>query len=134
MKHNGRVSRIFPAGTPVQGGLSAGPYHALRPRYVIEQIRRVTGEGWDFYFYRTQAGAEADLVLLTPGGKMACMEIKHANAPQLSRGFYQTLADLKPDFKYVIIPEGEGYRKADGIQVVNLLTFLQVEVGSMEQA
>lgn len=100
--------------------------------YVIEQIRRVAGEGWDFYFYRTQVGAEADLVLFTPEGKMACIEIKLSNASQLSRGFHQTLADLKPDFKYVVIPEGEGYRKADGIQVMNLLDFLKVELARIK--
>lgn len=102
--------------------------------YVIEQIRRVAGEGWEFYFYRTQVGAEADLVLFTPQGQMVCLEIKYSNAPQLSRGFYQTIEDLQPSFKYVLIPQGESYQKTQGITVCNLLDFLSEELPKLTEA
>lgn len=38
--------------------------------YVIEQIRRVVGNDWSFYYYRTHAGAEIDLLLGPASGKI----------------------------------------------------------------
>lgn len=96
--------------------------------YVIEQIRRATAGSWEYYFYRTQHGAEADLVLLDPAGKMYCIEIKFSTAPVLRKGFYQTLEDLKPDKAFVIIPEGASYPKENGVRVINLGDFLQQEL------
>jgi uncharacterized protein len=92
--------------------------------YVIEQTRRVVGNDWSFYFYRTAAGAEIDLFLLAPNGKKVAVEIKFSNAPTVSKGFYQSLADIKPDFAFIVIPDGESYPKAEGIWVCNLTDFL----------
>lgn len=55
--------------------------------YVIEQIRRAVDASWQFYFYRTIAGAETDLVLISPNGTMTCIEIKYATAPAIAKGF-----------------------------------------------
>ncbi|MBK7939220.1 MAG: ATP-binding protein [Lewinellaceae bacterium] len=55
--------------------------------YVIEQIIRVTQRKWEYYFYRTQHGAEADLVLVRPDGKIYCIEVKFSSAPVLGKGF-----------------------------------------------
>jgi len=96
--------------------------------YVIEQIMRVTNRKWEYYFYRTQNGAEADLVLVNPAGKMYCIEIKFSSAPVLSRGFYQSIEDLQPTYRYVIVPEGESYPKEGGVRVVNLHDFLNTEI------
>jgi len=92
--------------------------------YVIEQTRRVVGNDWSFYYYRTSAGAEIDLLLLAPNGKKVAVEIKFSNAPTVSKGFYQSIADIKPDFAFIVIPEGESYPKAEGIWVSNLTDFL----------
>lgn len=97
--------------------------------YVIEQIRRATQGNWEYYFYRTQHGAEADLVLIDPTGKMFCIEIKFSSAPVLSKGFYQSIKDLKPDKAFVIIPAGAAYPKENGVRVINLGDFLRNELG-----
>lgn len=96
--------------------------------YVIEQIRRVAGEAWQFYFYRTQTGAETDLVLISPAGKMTCIEIKYASAPSLSKGFYQSMDDLKPHYQYVIVPSGTPYFLNDKLKVCSLSHFLNQEL------
>ena len=98
--------------------------------YVIEQIMRVTQRKWAYYFYRTQHGAEADLVLINPKGKVFCIEIKFSAAPVLSKGFYYCIEALSPDYKYIIVPTGESYPKDHGIRVINLLDFLQNELNS----
>ncbi|MBV6442277.1 MAG: ATP-binding protein [Haliscomenobacteraceae bacterium CHB4] len=96
--------------------------------YVIEQVYRIAGKQCEYYFYRTSAGAEVDLLLLTPRSEKVCIEIKYANAPHISRGFYNSLDDLKPRLKYVITPDSETYRRSDGISIVNIHDFLTVEL------
>lgn len=99
--------------------------------YVIEQIIREAPEFSDFYFYRTHNGAEVDLVIISPKGKMACIEIKFSISPAISRGFYQSIEDLKPDFKYVITPAGELFKRDNGLLVCPLSAFLSEELGQL---
>lgn len=93
--------------------------------YVVEQIIRVTQGKWEYYFYRTQHGAESDLVLIDPNGDSYGVEIKFSSAPSISKGFYQSMEDLKPKHRFVIIPEGESYPKENGVRVINLSDFLK---------
>jgi uncharacterized protein len=97
--------------------------------YVIEQIIREAPAFSDFYYYRTQHGAEIDLLMITPKGKKVCLEIKFSVAPTLSRGFFEATEDVKADFKYIITPSGERYNKANGLVVCPLQVFLEQELG-----
>ena len=99
--------------------------------YVIEQIRRVAGESWQYYFYRTQAGAETDVVLISPNGKMTCIEIKYSLRPVLTKGFYQSVADLTPQYQYVIIPSGSSYFLNEQLKVCSLADFLNIELSTI---
>ena len=96
--------------------------------YVIEQIIREALEFSDFYYYRTQNGAEIDLLMVTPSGKLVCIEIKFSSAPAISKGFYQSVEDLQPDFKYIITPSGERFERADGLRICPLTVFLADEL------
>lgn len=96
--------------------------------YVIEQIIREAPEFSDFYFYRTQHGAEVDLLFITPKGKKVCIEIKFSTAPSISKGFYQSIADLKADAAYVIIPSGESFNRTDGLRISSLSQFLEKDL------
>lgn len=100
--------------------------------YVIEQIMREAPEFSDFYYYRTQNGAEVDLLMLTPKGKKVCIEIKFSVMPAISKGFYESRNDLQPDFSYVITPgSGEAFERSDGVRVCSLEAFLEVELGAL---
>lgn len=92
--------------------------------YVIEQVIRQVSDEWQFFFYRTHAGAECDLFGISPQGKRICIEIKRSNSPTVSKGFYESIKDLAADEIFVIIPSSESYTKNDGIRVMNLLDFL----------
>ncbi len=96
--------------------------------YVIEQIIREAPEFSDFYYYRTHQGAEVDLLMFTPKGKKVCIEIKFSVAPTISKGFYESIADLKPDFSYIITPSGERFEKKDGLCICPLSIFLEKEL------
>ncbi|MBL7797573.1 MAG: ATP-binding protein [Saprospiraceae bacterium] len=96
--------------------------------YVIEQIYRETSPDWQFYYYRTVAGAEADLVLISPHGTMTCIEIKYSTAPSVAKGFYQSVADLKPARRYVIVPSGDSWMLNADLNICSLETFLTEEL------
>lgn len=100
--------------------------------FVIEQIMREAPEFSSFYYYRTQNGAETDLLMFTQSGKKVSIEIKFSSAPAISKGFYASNADLKPDFTYVIVPSGEVLRRSDGLCICPLSTFLQEELPRMD--
>ena len=100
--------------------------------YVIEQIIREAPEFSDFYYYRTQNGAEIDLLIITPKGKKACIEIKFTVSPVISKGFYQSVDDLKPDYKYIITPGGECFDHSNGLRICPLAIFLETELPGLE--
>jgi uncharacterized protein len=93
--------------------------------YVIEQIRRAVGQDWQFFYYRTQVGAEIDLLLISPSGQKIGVEIKLTNAPTLSRGFYESRRDLALSQSYVVVPESEFYQKDENVWVTGLMNFLR---------
>lgn len=109
----------------LRGNLAVG---ASWEGYVIEQIIREALEFSDFYYYRTQNGAEIDLLMITPNGKLVAIEIKFSSAPNISKGFYQSVEDLQPDFKYIITPTGERFDRADGLRICPLGIFLEEEL------
>ncbi len=100
--------------------------------YVIEQIIREAPEFTDFYYYRTQHGAEVDLLLITPKGKKVCIEVKFSITPAISKGFHQSINDLKPHTSYVITPGGERYDRNDGLRICPLDVFLEQELPALE--
>ncbi|MBK9014508.1 MAG: ATP-binding protein [Saprospiraceae bacterium] len=92
--------------------------------YVIEQVRLATQFKFQYYYYRTQVGAETDLYLLSPKGKTWCVEIKVSNTPAISKGFFQCVEDLQPDVKCVVVPESRPIKRADGVEILSLPDFL----------
>ncbi|WP_205943080.1 ATP-binding protein [Pedobacter cryotolerans] len=93
--------------------------------YVIEQIYQLKNQHTDLFFYRTQAGAECDLVLVKGITPVACIEIKLSNSPVISKGFINCTEDLEPKFKYVITPQSDTYKTTNDVVVTNLRNFLE---------
>lgn len=92
--------------------------------FVVEQIRQLKPEHLDLYFYRTHQGAEADLVLVKGIKPVACIEIKLSNSPQVSKGFIQSITDLKTKNNFIIMPTGDNYNTKEKINICNLSEFL----------
>lgn len=97
-------------GHPVRGSSWEG--------YVIEQVLGALPR-WEASFFRTAAGAECDLVLQR-GRSRYCIECKASSAPEVTRGFWNALDDLKPKRAWVVAPVRERYALARGVQVVPL--------------
>jgi predicted AAA+ superfamily ATPase len=94
--------------------------------YVIEQICAALPASVYPYYYRTQDGAEMDLVLVKGIHPLACIEVKFNSAPSLSRGMTTAITDLKCKKNFIITPgTGDPWPIRRDIQVVNLIYFLQ---------
>lgn len=93
--------------------------------YAITQIKYAKPDRLDMYFYRTQAGAECDLIICRGHQVLACVEIKYSKSPNLSRGFYQSMEDLNTKNGFVITTEDTDYESTNEIKVVGLLIFIK---------
>jgi uncharacterized protein len=94
--------------------------------FVIRQIKTAIQGKLSCYFYRTQQGAECDLVLVSGEKPIVGIEIKFGSKPNISRGFYTSLDDLGTTENYVLIPEGSSYLIRPGVRVVSVTDFLVV--------
>jgi hypothetical protein len=92
--------------------------------YVIQQIYASKSESLDMYYYRTQNGAEVDLLLVKANLPVACIEIKLSGLPSLSRGFYNCINDLGTTQNFVITPNSDTYPYKNCL-ICNLEVFLK---------
>ena len=90
--------------------------------FVLEQCVNHFGKKFDYYFYRTQDGTEADLVLVKAGKPFAAIESKFSNAPALTAGTYNAIADLNTKYNFVITPreETETIAISKNLQLTNI--------------
>lgn len=86
----------------------------------IENLLAAAGPRAQASFYRTSHGAEIDLVLTWPSGKLWAIEIKRSLAPTLERGFHAAIADLTPERALVVYPGDEHYRVAPEVEAIGL--------------
>ncbi len=99
--------------------------------YVIEQIRQVVSEDIDLYYYRTQNGAESDLVLVRGQTPLACIEIKYTTAPKISKSLKIVSEDLQTTKNFIIIPNGEPYPLSKTVTVCGLQSFLTTVLSTL---
>lgn len=88
--------------------------------FVVENLLANADAMVQPYFYRSSGGAEIDLLLAWPEGRLWAIEIKRSLTPKLERGFHAACADLKPERRFVVYPGSERYRLAEDIEAVPL--------------
>lgn len=96
--------------------------------FVIENLLVNAPEGVQSFFYRSSGGAEVDLLMLWPSGKLWVIEIKRSLSPKVGRGFHSACADLAlqhPDIhKWVVYPGDESFALHADVRAVPLATLL----------
>ncbi len=90
----------------LHGHLSVG---ASWEGFVIEQIIRLIPSSWQYYFFRTNAGAEIDLLLLDKKNRLMAVEVKYSLSPKIARGFWIAYEDLACKKGFVVYPGDESY-------------------------
>jgi predicted AAA+ superfamily ATPase len=99
--------------------------------FVIENLLNVAASaGIQGYFYRTSGGAEIDLLLAHPDGRLWAVEIKRSLAPRPERGFHSACADLAPERCFLVYPGTETYPVGEGIEAIPLRALAQRLAGS----
>ena len=99
-------------GNPVIGNSWEG--------YVIEQIYAVLPESYTLNYYRTQQGAELDLVICKNLKPVIGIEIKFNSSPKFSVGNEISLKDLGLNKCFIVVPEVERYYLKDSIEVISV--------------
>ncbi len=108
-------------GHPVAGGSWEG--------FVIENLIAAAGDRRTPYFYRTEDGAEIDL-LLERGGKIEfAIEIKRSSAPSLSRGFHDASKVLKARESFLVHSGTESWPESGGVTAVGLVDLMRKLAG-----
>nr|CAA6829744.1 MAG: Mlr9349 protein [uncultured Thiotrichaceae bacterium] len=100
------------AGHPVVGNSWEG--------FVIENLIQAAPARTVPGFYRTQAGAEIDLLLELPGGELWAIEIKRSSVGKPAKGFYEACKDLKPAKQFVVYGGNDRYPLNDQVEVIGL--------------
>jgi uncharacterized protein len=99
--------------------------------YVISQIMYAKKSRTDLYYYRTQAGAECDLVLAHGHIVIACIEIKLSKAPVPTKGFFNSIADLKSKKNFIIGSAIQDYLTKEKVRVLDIHTFINKYLPSL---
>ncbi len=87
---------------------------------VIENLIEAAGERRTPYFFRSQDGAEIDLLLERGGQPEVAIEIKRSSAPRLDRGFSVACEDLGVRHRFVVYPGAEQFGLRYGAQAMGL--------------
>ena len=107
------------AGHPVAGASWEG--------FVVENLIAAAPVGTTASFYRSQAGAEIDLLLELPGQTAPwAVEVKLGLAPKLSRGFQSAKQDVQPAMSFVVYSGTERYPLATDVEAIGLTDLAQV--------
>jgi predicted AAA+ superfamily ATPase len=86
--------------------------------YVIDQIISILQDKYRYFFYRTQQGAEIDLVLLQGFKPKVSIEIKYSSAPKLTKGNRQAFKDINSPINLIVTPGDDEFPIEENIYVV----------------
>lgn len=88
--------------------------------YVIEQIAGNLPSWAELFYYRTQDGTEADLVIARGGVAEALVEIKFTTTPKLTKSLHIAKADLGTTRNFIICPVAAGYPLDTDVRVLGI--------------
>jgi uncharacterized protein len=77
--------------------------------FVIEQIAGICAGKSELFFYRTNAGAEIDLLVFDRKNKPVAIEVKYSLSPTVTKGFWNAFEDLACETGFVVYPGSESY-------------------------
>lgn len=93
--------------------------------FVIENLIAAAGERRTPYYYRTEDGAEIDLLFERGGKPEIAIEIKRSSAPTLSRGFHGARAVLKVKESYLVHGGTETWPESEGVTAIGLVDLMR---------
>ena len=92
--------------------------------FVIQQIIASLPSELEYFYYRTQDGAEVDFIITNGGAAMISCEIKFTNRPKLTKGNTTAIQDVDAKHNFVITPQADHYPIRENVWVCSLSWFL----------
>ena len=98
--------------------------------FCIENLIAAAPSGTEANFYRSSAGAEIDLLLKLPDGRLWAIEIRRTTAPKATRGFHVSAQELEAVERILVyaadreVPMREGQRAMSLASAVERLALL----------
>jgi hypothetical protein len=93
--------------------------------FVVENLIVAAGEKRTPYYYRTEDGAEVDLLFERGGTIEMAIEIKRSTAPVLSRGFHLACEVLKPKQIYLLHSGSDVWPYSPKITAITLVELMR---------
>jgi predicted AAA+ superfamily ATPase len=93
--------------------------------FVIDNLIAAAGDRRTPYYYRTEEGAEVDLLFERGGEVEMAIEIKRASAPQLTKGFRSARDVLRPRSSYVVHGGEETWPMEKGVTAISLVELMR---------
>lgn len=88
--------------------------------HVIESLLSVLPTDKRAFFYRTQAGAEIDLVIEHDYHTVWAIEIKRSLSPKVSRGFHSACEDIKPTRRLVVHAGDDRFPVSQNLEAISV--------------
>ncbi len=98
-------------GHPLMGGSWEG--------YILQEIAALAPARTELFFYRTQDGTEADLVIAPGGIPETLVEIKFTTTPKVTKSMTVAVGDLKTKRNFIVCPLEEGYPLSEDFTVLS---------------
>lgn len=108
-------------GHPVAGASWEG--------FVIENLISCLPTGATYWYYRTAAGAEVDLVIEHGPDNIYAIEIKRSQAPSISKGFHHGCEDIGATKRYVVYSGNERYALSKDVTAMPLHAMMETLTG-----
>jgi uncharacterized protein len=86
--------------------------------YILQEIATRLPLRHELFFYRTQDGTEADVVIVKGGVPDVLVEIKYSSAPNVTKSLRTAALDLQTRRNIIVAPVAEGYPLRDGFEVM----------------
>lgn len=93
--------------------------------FVLENLLSCLPLGVTYWFYRTAAGAEIDLVIEQGLQLRYAIEIKRSLAPTVSKGFHLGCADIQATSRFIVYPGNDAYTISGNINVIPLTKMME---------
>lgn len=93
--------------------------------FIIENLIAAAGDRRIPYFYRTEDGAEIDLLFERGGKPDMAIEVKRSSAPTLSRGFHLAREVLKIKESFLVHGGNGTWPEADGVTAIGLVELMR---------
>lgn len=87
--------------------------------YILQEIAAKAPARTELFFYRTQDGTEADLVIAPGGVPETLAEIKFSTTPKVTKGMLIAKDDLKTRKHFIVCPVEQGYPVSEDFTVLS---------------